>query len=174
MTNANAIYARFEVLEERLAHCYFILHERFIADPQLARFWAEAALDELQHSSILRFCREHRLFADTDVDVPTADRIDDLIDSVRAIVKNPGVTIQEAFYASLLMESSELDEAFEKLTGALAADHRVLYQAIRASMRLHHDKFADGAAEFLKDRACVDAFRNLNRMELVQAKGNKP
>lgn len=173
MTKPNAIYARFETLEERLAHCYFILHERFIADPQLARFWAEAALDELQHSSILRFCRERGLFADTDIDVPTADRVDQLLDTVKAIVRKADVSVQEAFYASLLMESSELDEAYEKLTRPLANDHRVLYQAIRASIRLHHDKFADGAAEFLNDKTYVEAFRNLGKVEMIRAKGKE-
>jgi len=61
MAKRNATYARFEALEERLAHCYFLLHERFTANPPLARFWMDAALDELQHSSILKYCRDRGL-----------------------------------------------------------------------------------------------------------------
>src|SRR5437867_10339575 len=57
-TKREAIYSRFEAFEERLAHCYFLLQERFIAEPVLSRFWAVAALEELQHQSMLRFCRE--------------------------------------------------------------------------------------------------------------------
>src|SRR5262249_58278265 len=55
MTQREAIYTRYEKFEEELAHCYFLLHERFISDPALARFWAEAAMDEMQHFSMLRF-----------------------------------------------------------------------------------------------------------------------
>jgi hypothetical protein len=132
MTNPNAIYAKFEDLEEQLAHCYFTLHERFAADPELAAFWADAAWEELQHSSVLRYCREQGLRADATVNMNTADHIDDLLAAVKRIVRNPGVTVDEAFYVSLLMESSGLDDAYEKLTRPLARHHRALFEAIHA------------------------------------------
>ena len=132
MTNPNAVYARFEDLEEQLAHCYFTLHERFAADPELAAFWADAAWEELQRSSILRYCREQALRADATVNMNTANNVADLLAAVKRIVQNPGVTVDEAFYASLLMESSELDDAFEKLTRPLARHHRALFEAIHA------------------------------------------
>jgi hypothetical protein len=53
MTKLDYIYSKFEGLEEQVAHCYFLLQERFITNPPLAKFWAEAALEEMQHSSIL-------------------------------------------------------------------------------------------------------------------------
>jgi len=49
MTTCKQIYARFEALEERLAHCYFTLHERFITNPPLARFWAAIETLGLTH-----------------------------------------------------------------------------------------------------------------------------
>src|SRR5215813_8184753 len=64
MTKSQTVYSKFEKFEEQLAHCYFLLHERFIANPRLAKFWAETAIDELQHQSILRFCRARGLMAD--------------------------------------------------------------------------------------------------------------
>src|SRR5215470_8359974 len=67
MTKSQSTYSKFERLEEQLAHCYFVLHERFITTPSLAKFWAETALEELQHHSILRFCRERGLMADVDL-----------------------------------------------------------------------------------------------------------
>jgi hypothetical protein len=132
MTNPNAIYAKFEDLEEQLAHCYFTLHERFAADPELAAFWADAAWEELQHSSILRCCREQCLRADATVNMNTANHVADLLAAVKRIVRNPGVTADEAFHVSLLMESSELDDAYEKLTRPLARHHRALFEAIHA------------------------------------------
>ena len=65
MTKRQLLYAKFEAVEEQLAHCYFLLHERFISNPPLAKFWAETAIDELQHQSMLRFCRERGLMADS-------------------------------------------------------------------------------------------------------------
>lgn len=165
MTKLDAVYSKFEALEEQVAHCYFLLHERFITNPPLAKFWAEAALDELQHASILRYCREHRLFEDDLIDVSTADRVDELLETVKGIVNDPAVTADDAFFASLLIESSELDKAYENLTRLLAKDHLLLYEAIHASLRMHHEKFADGAAEFTKDKAYVEAFRAFGRAE---------
>src|SRR5215467_279090 len=104
MTQREAIYTKYEKFEEELAHCYFVLHERFIADPPLARFWAEAAMDELQHFSMLRFCREHGLMTG---DVPgpnTTGHIEDLLETVKDIICDPNISVEEAFYASLLIE----------------------------------------------------------------------
>ena len=165
MATSDAIYARFEALEERVAHCYFLLHERFIADPPLAKFWADAAVDELQHSSMLRFCREHGVRATIDVAGDAADHAAMLLNTVEGIVSNPTITIDEAFYASLLVESSELDEAYEKLTRPLAADHGLLYEAVRASLRTHHDRFADAAEQFSTDQAYAEAFRAFGKAE---------
>jgi len=161
MTQREAIYTRYEKFEEELAHCYFLLHERFIADPPLARFWAEAAMDELQHFSILRFCRERGLMADVEPGATTTSNIEDLFETVKAIVSDPGVTVDEAFYASLLMESSEMEEVYERLVDGLERDHPLLYQAIHASLQSHLRDFKEGAEQFCKDRGFVEAFRNM-------------
>jgi hypothetical protein len=152
-------------LEEQLAHCYFTLHERFASNPDLAAFWADTAWEEMQHSSILRYCREQGLRADDTVNINTANHVAQLLATVKRVVQNPGVTVDEAFYVSLLMESSELDDAYEKLTRPLARHHRALFEAIHASMRSHHDKFADGAMEFSANKAYAEAFRAFARAD---------
>jgi hypothetical protein len=156
-------YARFEALEERLAHCYFVLHERFIADPPLARFWAEAAMEELQHAAILRYCREHKMLTHAVIDAGLHERIGDLLDTIGNIVRNPDVTVDEAFYSCLLIESSELDDVYRKLIRALKKDHLLLYRTVQSSLLLHHDKFARGASHFLTDKAYAEAFSNLGK-----------
>ncbi|HLH30812.1 MAG TPA: hypothetical protein VKY31_06385 [Terriglobia bacterium] len=161
MTTSVAAYTTYEKFEEELAHCYFLLHERFIAEPALARFWAEAAMDELQHFSILRFCRERGVMADVEPDPNTTRHIEDLLETVKGIISDPEVTIEEAFYASLLMESSEIDEIFQKLARGLEKDHPLLYQAIHASLQSHHRSFKEGAEQFCKDRGFIEAFRNM-------------
>jgi hypothetical protein len=163
MAKRDAIYTKFETIEEQVAHCYFLLHEHFIADPPLAKFWVEAAMDELQHNSILRFCHERGLMSDVDIDREAIEKIEQLLETVKGIVNDPEVTVEEAFYASLVLETSELDEVYEKLTRALAADHPLLYQAIHTSLRSHHQVFMEGAERFCADRGFVDAFRKLGR-----------
>jgi hypothetical protein len=163
MSTIEITYARFELLEEQLAHCYFQLHERFIHNPQLAAFWTEAAMDELQHSSLLRYCREHGIMSDVEIDWEAGKRVQELLDQVSNIISNPDVTMDDAFYASLLIESSEIDDVFAKLTQPLSKDHRILHEAISASLRLHHNKFAEAADEFLDDQAYGEAFRTLGQ-----------
>jgi len=158
MARNQTIYSKFEAIEEQLAHCYFVLPGRFIADPPLSRFWAEAAMDEMQHSSILRICRERGLVADVDVSQETIAHIEELLETVKNIVNDPEVTVDEAFYASLLMESSELDATYERLTGSLARDHRLLFEAIQANQRAIHGSVADAAEEFRRDRSLAEAF----------------
>ena len=120
-------------------------------------------MDELQHYSILRFCRERGMIAEADVDFRTIERVEELIETVKGIVSDPEVSINEGFYASLLMESSELEDIYEKLTAVLARDHRLLYDAILASFRAHHAALAGAAEEFCSDRGIAKAFRNLGR-----------
>src|ERR1700746_3134364 len=79
MTKRETIYAKFEGFEEELAHCYFLLHGRFIANSPLAKFWVEAAMDELQHCSILRFCRERGLMRNANIHAKTAKNIEGLL-----------------------------------------------------------------------------------------------
>src|SRR5215470_17310077 len=163
MTKRQLLYAKFEAVEERLAHCYFLLHERFISNPPLAKFWVETAIDELQHQSILRFCRERGLMAEVDIDMKMTDRIEDLLETVKGIATDPDVSVDEAFYAALLMESSELEDIYEKLTAGLAKDHRLLFDGIQANLRSHHSSFADAVEQFSDDRGLAEAFRNLGK-----------
>ena len=161
MTQREAIYAKYEKCEEELAHCYFLLHERFIKDPPLARFWAEAAMDEMQHFSMLRFCREHNVMTDDAPDLITTGKIEDFLETVKSLVADPEISVEEAFYASLLMESSELEEIYERLIAGLQKDHPLLYQGIHASLHAHYGQFREAAERFCKDCGFIEAFRNL-------------
>jgi hypothetical protein len=140
-----------------------LLHERFISNPPLAHFWAEAAMDELQHFSILRFCREHNVMSDVEPDVKTTQNVEELLETVKGLVADPNISIEEGFYASLLIESSELDEIYEGLLGGLEGVHPLMYQSVRASLRSHHRTFEEGAEQFCRDRGFVEAFRNMGR-----------
>ena len=162
---SNELYAKFEALEEEVAHCYFVFHERFLFNSPLAKFWIDAALDEMQHASILRFCREHELFGRVDNASEVAGRVDELLDSIRVTANKAKITIEEAFAAALIVESSELDEAYEKLTRPLVQAHLMLYEAIQSNLRLHHYNFAEAAEQFCRDKSYAEAFTSLARTD---------
>jgi hypothetical protein len=159
------LYAEFEALEEEVAHCYFVFHERFLSNPPLAKFWVDAALDEMQHASILRFCREHKLFGNVDDAGVVAGKIDELLDALREVVRKPRITVDDAFAAALIVESSEMDEAYEKLTRPLVQAHLILYEAIQSNLRLHHYNFAEAAEQFCRDKTYADAFISLAKTD---------
>jgi hypothetical protein len=163
MTKDHATYAKFEAFEEQLAHCYFMLHERFIGNPPLAKFWGETAMDELQHHSILKYCQEHDVMTSAGIEPDTLEHVEQLLDTVKGIVTDPAVSVEEGFYAALLMESSELDDVYQKLTRGLAKDHRLLYAAIQTSLDAHHASFTEAAEKYCRDRGIAEAFRNLAR-----------
>jgi hypothetical protein len=140
-----------------------MLYEHFIDNPLLAKFWVETAMDELQHHSILRFCRERGMMADMDIDSQVAEQIEDSLETIKGIVNDPEVSINEAFYGALLMECSELEDIYEKLSSPLARDHRLLYDAVQTNLRSHHATFARAAEEFCSDRGLAEAFKNVGR-----------
>lgn len=164
MTNQD-FYAKFEALEEEVAHCYFIFHEQFLFNSPLAKFWVDAALDEMQHASILRFCREHGLFGQIDDVEAVAKKVDELLEVLRNAASKPRISIDEAFAAALIVESSELDEAYSKLTRPLIQAHLMLYEAIQSNLRLHHYNFAEAAEQFCRDKAYANAFSCLAKTD---------
>ena len=99
--------------------------------------------------------------ADLELGSTSTRNIEDLLETVKSIVADPSVTVEEAFYASLLIESSELEEIYERLVNGLERDHPLLYQAVHASLQSHHRGFREGAEQFCKDRGFVEAFRNM-------------
>lgn len=87
---------------------------------------------------VLRFCREHELFGQIDDAAAVARKIDELLEVLRNTSSKSKIGIDAAFAAALVVESSGLDEAYEKLTRPLARAHLLLYEAIQSSLRLHH------------------------------------
>jgi tRNA isopentenyl-2-thiomethyl-A-37 hydroxylase MiaE len=161
MTKREAVYTKHERFENELAHCYFLLHRRFIAEPALSRFWSDAAREELEHFSILRFCREHQAMTNIELDPNAVQDIEDVLETVKNVVTDSNVTVDEAFFAALLIESTEMDKIYGKLSSGLQKDHPVLYQAIQASLLTHYLDFEQGAEKFCKDRKFIDAFRKM-------------
>src|SRR6516164_1632419 len=115
MRQSQTTYSRFEDIEAQIAHCYFLFHERFIRNPRFSQFWLEMAMQELQHSAMLQFCREHACMADADVNADASRNIEELLDVVKGVATDTDVSMDEALYASLQIESSELEDVYEKL-----------------------------------------------------------
>jgi hypothetical protein len=161
MTGKAELYRRFERFERNMALIYLRMHRRFIDNPPLASFWMHAALDEVQHASILRFCRENHAFALKELSTGTVERIEDLMASVSAVFGREDLTLKEAFYAALLIEASELDDVYAGLTSGLADRYPDIYKNVQNQVSRHHKHFALAAERFVEDRSFALAFRNL-------------
>lgn len=161
MTRQVELYTRYEAFEQKLARVYMDLHERFKYNPKLAQFWLDMAQEEIRHASVLRLCREQSCFTPDPIDASAGDRIDGLVRTVTSVANRPDLTVSEAFYASLLVEASELDEVYSHLIRGLLPESPESYGAIQESLESHHEKFAAAAEMFLGDPAFVAAFRNL-------------
>jgi hypothetical protein len=154
-------YGRFEAIEARIAHCYFLFHERFKRNAGFSRFWLEMALQELQHSAILHFCREHACMAEVDINVHASRDIEQLLGVITGVATDPNVSMDEALYASLLIESSELEDVYEKLTSGLKHYNELLYRTMHKDLQAHQDTFAAAAAAFASRPALVRAVKLL-------------
>jgi hypothetical protein len=163
MTKCADIYTKFENFETHLAYCYLLLQKRFSSHPRLASFWSHAAIDELHHCSILRFCREQERMTDVDIDREVIRRIEDVLDIVRDIATDPELSIDEAFYAAFLVESSEMDDFYEEMSSVLTEAQPLLLDNIQASLRSHHEAFAVAAEEFCCNKTFAEAFRSLSK-----------
>jgi hypothetical protein len=161
MRQSETTYIRFEDIEAQVAHCYFLFHERFLRNPRLSQFWLEMALQELQHSAMLHFCREHGCMAEAEINVNASRKAEQLLDVIKGVATDPDVSMDEALYASLLVESSELEDVYEKLTTALKDHNEPLYKAIHKNLQAHQDTFAEAAAKFASRPALVRAFKLL-------------
>lgn len=162
MATNSTIYTWLEGFEEGVADIYFGFHQKFIQNPRLAKFWMEAALEELQHTSILRFCCENQLFSPVEINKTDTGRVTEMFEMVNVLANAPDLTVDLTFFAALIMESSGIEKIFRQLIQALAANHYVLYTAIEGSLRSHHEAFAQAALAFADDPALANSFRNLS------------
>src|SRR5438034_5461135 len=101
MSNKLELYTRIEGYEHQLAHVYIGFSGRFKDRPAIAKFWSEVALEEMQHGSILRFCREHGHLSGNFIEELTCEHIENLLETVASVARKPDLTVAEAFYASL-------------------------------------------------------------------------
>jgi hypothetical protein len=137
MIRSETTYRRFEAIEAQIAHCYFLFHERFIRNPRFSQFWLEMAMQELQHSAMVQFCREHACMGDADVNVNASRNIEQLLDVIKGVATDPDVSMDEALHTSLLIESSELEDVYEKLTDAVKDHNELLYRAMHKDFQAH-------------------------------------
>lgn len=156
-----AVYWGFETLERKAAEIYFELRKRFSAQPRAAVFWREVGCEELEHAEVLRYCREHHLFNAGGVTAEQALRIEAAMRGALDTISKPGLTLTQAFEIALMLESSEIDEIYEKLTFKLHSPYPFLRDAFQANYRDHLMRFARSARSFGVDLQIIDGFKAL-------------
>lgn len=161
--NTAAIYETFEGFEMQAADLYVVISRRFAEHARLSWFWAEMALEELEHSSMLRLCREYGLVDDDGVNDALLGSIRDVLKRAAAAGARPGLTVTEAFRLALEIESCELERAYEKLTRPLYRPYPFLQEALHQGMRDHQRRFAKAIIEFSDDPTLAEHFETLAR-----------
>jgi hypothetical protein len=99
--------------------------------------------------------------AEEDINADASKNIEELLEVVKSVATDPDVSMDEALYASLLIESSELESVYETLTTALENHNELLYRIMQKDLQAHQDAFAEAASEFASRPALVRAFRLL-------------
>ena len=156
------MYLWLEGVEELVSDVYFRFQQKFSQNPRQARFWIEAALEELHHASMLRFCRERRLFSHMKINGTDIERVTATHEIVTSLASAPDLTIDLALFAGLQVQSSGLYRIFIQLIHALAANHTTLFTALETSLRGRHEAFADAVLAFLGDQRLARSFRSLS------------
>jgi hypothetical protein len=119
------------------------------------------AMQELQHSAMLQFCREHACMAEADINADALRKTEQLLDVIKGVATDRDVSMDEALYGALMVESSELEDVYEKLTSMLKDHNELLYKAVHKDLQAHQDAFAEAAEEFASRPALVRAFKLL-------------
>lgn len=161
--NAQAIYETFQGFEEQVASVYFTMSRQFASHTRLSWFWAEMTFEELQHGSTLRFCRESALFSVEEVSEESIARIRALLERAATVAADKELTVTEAFRLAFEIESSEIDDIYEKLTRPLYSPYPFLQEAFHLGYRDHLRRFAKAIVQFSGDASLNQNFESLAR-----------
>jgi hypothetical protein len=142
------LYKGFIQFEERSAELYLDLSARFFDKPELKWFWIEMAMEEKQHAGMLQHCCEAEVFAS---DLPGKTEVQNLnrlfVDLERR-AKAETLSVDDAFGIAIDLESSEINDIFNKLTAPIDGPVHKLKKKMELSVGGHFEKLQVAAVEF--------------------------
>jgi rubrerythrin len=146
--NPNEVYAGFIGFEERSAELYLELSVRFADNEALRWFWVEMAMEEKQHAGMLQHCREDGVFAAELPGNTQIDKLNHVYRQLEAQIAAPDLTLDRAFDIAIRLESSEINDVFNRLTAPIAGPAHVMRKKLELSVVGHFEKLYEAAKRF--------------------------
>ena len=121
MMNPRKIYQQFVAFEEQAAAIYLKMASQLSPEnPELSGFW-DMGMQEKQHAGLLQFCIGEKLFA---TDLPSDTQIQQtkaLFAALHKRAADPNLSVEDAFKIATQMETSEVNDIYDRLTTPLDA-----------------------------------------------------
>ena len=165
---AAQVYEGFIHFEERSAQLYLELSVRFADNPALRWFWVEMAMEEKQHAGMLQHCREAGVYAGALPDKGQVERLDSLFTQIEKRILAPDLALDEAFDAAARLESSEINDVYNRLTAPIEGPAHIVRKKMELSVAGHFEKLRDAARRFGASAAIQ------SRLDKLLSSGNSP
>lgn len=137
MKSPRKIYQQFVAFEEQAAAIYFRMASRLSPEnPELSGFW-DMGMQEKQHAGLLQFCINEELFA---TDLPSDTQIQQtkaLFAALRKRAADPNLSIEDAFKIATQMETSEVNDIYDRLTTPVHASMYLLRRKLATMLPDH-------------------------------------
>jgi rubrerythrin len=147
--NPKSVYERFMNFEEDAAEIYVQMASRFSPENEaLASLWLDMGMQEKQHAGLLQFCSAEEMYAPalpTDAEIQAAE---ELFFRLKKRVKDPDLSVNEAFHIAADLETSEVNEIYCKLTTPVHASMYLLRRKIVTSMPDHVGRLLQEGRKF--------------------------
>ncbi len=155
------VYEGFIRFEERSAQLYLELSVRFAENNALRWFWVDMAMEEKQHAGMLQHCLEAGVYASALPDGKQVERLDNVFTQIERRILSPDLTLDEAFDLAARLESSEINDVYNRLTAPIEGPAHIMRKKIELSVAGHFGKLCDAARRFGASAAVQSRLANL-------------
>jgi rubrerythrin len=142
------VYEVFTGFEERSADLYLEMSVRFMDNIELSWFWVEMAMQEKQHAGMLEYCRETGMFSDQLPGTEEIQRLGALFRRLGDKVASKDLNLDSAFEVAIELESSEINDIYNRLTAKVDGPLHVIRKKIELSMDNHFERLKEAAVRF--------------------------
>jgi rubrerythrin len=148
MRSPQEIYRRFIEFEEQAAGIYMQMASRFSHEnPELASLWLDMGMEEKQHAGLLQFCLAEKLLATELPDEAEIATAEQLFARLSKEATSPGLSTESAFKIAAVMETSEINTIYDRLTTPVHPSMYLLRRKI-ATMQNHIGHVLQEARKF--------------------------
>jgi rubrerythrin len=162
MKSPQDVYRRFIDFEEQAAAIYLRMASRFSPENlEVGSIWLDMGIQEKQHAGLLQFCLAEELFS---TDLPSDKQVletEVLFSRLTRQAANPDLSVEEAFEIAAQLESSEVNDIYDRLTTPVHASMYLLRRKIAASLPDHLEHLLKEARRLKIPQESLDRLEEL-------------